>query len=99
MNRMPAAVELNVAEGLEVDFVMPGRGGRVSLVECKATRTVTPAMAVPMQRLAEALIMRSRAAPQEVDRKSLEERLSALFPAQDSGSEGQRRNDLTEMKY
>jgi len=42
-------------QGLEVDFVMPGRGGRVSLVECKATRTVTPAMAVPMQRLAEAL--------------------------------------------
>jgi hypothetical protein len=42
-------------QGLEVDFVLPGRGGGVSLVECKATRTVTPAMAVPMQRLAEAL--------------------------------------------
>ena len=34
---------------------MPGRGGAVALVECKAGRTVTPAMAVPMQRLAEAL--------------------------------------------
>jgi len=42
-------------QGLEVDFVMPDRGGGVSLVECKAARTVTPAMAVPMQRLAEAL--------------------------------------------
>ena len=42
-------------QGLEVDFVMPARGGGVSLVECKAARTVTPAMAVPMQRLAQAL--------------------------------------------
>ena len=42
-------------QGLEVDFLMPGRGGGVSLVECKAAHTVTPAMAVPMQRLAEAL--------------------------------------------
>jgi predicted AAA+ superfamily ATPase len=43
------------AQGLEVDFVMPGRGGAVSLIECKASRTVTPAMAGSMQRLAEAL--------------------------------------------
>lgn len=42
-------------QGLEVDFVMPGRGGSISLVECKATHTVTPAMALPLQRLAEAL--------------------------------------------
>jgi predicted AAA+ superfamily ATPase len=42
-------------QGLEVDFVMPGPGGGVSLVECKAARTVTPAMAAPLQRLAEAL--------------------------------------------
>jgi predicted AAA+ superfamily ATPase len=42
-------------QGLEVDFLVPGRGGAVSLVECKAARTVTPAMALPMQRLAEAL--------------------------------------------
>ena len=34
---------------------MPGRGGAVALLECKAGRTVTPAMAAPMQRLAEAL--------------------------------------------
>ena len=42
-------------QGLEVDFLVPGRGGAVALVECKAGRTVTPAMAAPMQRLAEAL--------------------------------------------
>lgn len=42
-------------QGLEVDFLLPGRGSSLALVECKAGRTVTPAMAVPMQRLAEAL--------------------------------------------
>ena len=42
-------------QGLEVDFLLPGRGGSLALVECKAGRTVTPAMAVPMQRLAEAM--------------------------------------------
>jgi predicted AAA+ superfamily ATPase len=41
-------------QGLEVDFVVPGRGGSLRLVECKAGRTVMPAMAAPMQRLAEA---------------------------------------------
>jgi predicted AAA+ superfamily ATPase len=42
-------------QGLEVDFLVPGRGGSVALVECKAGRTVTPAMAAPMRRLAEAM--------------------------------------------
>jgi hypothetical protein len=42
-------------QGLEVDFLVPERGGSVALVECKAGRTVTPAMAAPMQRLAGAL--------------------------------------------
>jgi len=42
-------------QGLEVDFLVPGRGGSVALVECKAARTVTPAMAAPMLRLAEAM--------------------------------------------
>ena len=31
------------SRGLEVDFLVPGPGGAVSLVECKASRTVTPA--------------------------------------------------------
>jgi len=42
-------------QGLEVDFLVPGRAGAIGLVECKAGYTVTPAMAAPMQRLAEAL--------------------------------------------
>lgn len=42
-------------QGLEVDFLVPGRAGSVALVECKAGRTVAPSMAAPMQRLAEAL--------------------------------------------
>ena len=42
-------------QGLEVDFVTPGPGGALTLVECKAGRTVTPAMAAPMQRLRDAI--------------------------------------------
>jgi predicted AAA+ superfamily ATPase len=49
-------------KGLEVDFLVPGRTGSVPLVECKASRTVTPAMAAPLQRLAQALRRRRRAA-------------------------------------
>jgi hypothetical protein len=42
-------------QGLEVDFLVPGRSGAIRLVECKAARTVTPSMAAPMRRLAEAM--------------------------------------------
>lgn len=41
-------------QGLEVDFVVPGKGGGLRLVEAKAARTVTPGDAAPMQRLAAA---------------------------------------------
>jgi uncharacterized protein len=41
-------------QGLEIDFLVPAKSGTVVLVECKASRTVSPAMAMPMQRLAEA---------------------------------------------
>lgn len=41
-------------QGLEVDFVVPGRGGSLALVECKSGRTVMPAMAAPMRRLRDA---------------------------------------------
>jgi hypothetical protein len=41
-------------QGLEVDFLVPGRAGAVSLIECKAARTVMPADAAPMQRLSAA---------------------------------------------
>jgi predicted AAA+ superfamily ATPase len=49
-------------QGLEVDFVVPGRNRRLSLVECKAGRTVTPAMAAPLQRLARAITARTAGA-------------------------------------
>ena len=41
-------------QGLEVDFVVPRRGGSVALVECKHTSTIMPAMAAPMLRLRQA---------------------------------------------
>ncbi|MBI4290428.1 MAG: ATP-binding protein [Betaproteobacteria bacterium] len=49
-------------QGLEVDFVVPGKGGATRLIEAKASRTPTPDMAAPMRRLAEAF--RKRPAPQ-----------------------------------
>ena len=53
--RRPELYYFRDEQGLEVDFLMPRANGAVAFVECKAARTVTPAMAVPMQRLAEAL--------------------------------------------
>ena len=47
-------------QGLEVDFVVPGRNGAVRLVECKASSTPTPSMAVPLVRLAKAFAQRTR---------------------------------------
>lgn len=42
-------------QGLEVDLVVPVAHGRLALVEAKATRTVTPRMADPLDRLAKAV--------------------------------------------
>jgi uncharacterized protein len=56
--RRPEIYYFRDQQGLEVDFLLPGKDGAVALVECKATRTVTPAMAAPLQRLAEALTKR-----------------------------------------
>jgi predicted AAA+ superfamily ATPase len=47
-------------QGLEVDFLVPGKSGAVALVECKTSRTVTPAMAVSMQRLGDAIKRKRR---------------------------------------
>ena len=41
-------------QGLEVDFVIPGKNGSMKLIEAKASRTVKPDMAVPMRRLSDA---------------------------------------------
>jgi uncharacterized protein len=53
-------------QGLEVDFVTPGPRGSLTLVECKAGRTVTPAMAAPMQRLRDA-VTKARRTPTAVN--------------------------------
>jgi hypothetical protein len=38
-------------QGLEVDFLFPARDGGLWMVECKASKTVLPAMAGPMESL------------------------------------------------
>lgn len=47
-------------QGLEIDFVTPGPAGALRLIEAKASATVTPAMAIPMQRIAEAWRKKTR---------------------------------------
>lgn len=42
-------------QGLEVDFLVPRTADKLMLLEVKATKTPTPAMAQPMQRLAAAM--------------------------------------------
>jgi hypothetical protein len=42
-------------QGLEVDFVVPAGGKRITLIEAKASRTVHPAQAKPLLRLAAAM--------------------------------------------
>lgn len=42
-------------QGLEVDFVVPGRNGRLQLIEAKSSHTVRPEMASPMRRLADGI--------------------------------------------
>lgn len=42
-------------QGLEVDFVVPTKGGGLRLIEAKAGSTVRPEACVPMQRLANAI--------------------------------------------
>ncbi|MBC8549623.1 MAG: ATP-binding protein [Candidatus Brocadiales bacterium] len=38
-------------QGLEVDFLVPTGNKKLNLLECKASRTITPQMAYPMKRL------------------------------------------------
>lgn len=42
-------------QGLEVDFLVPKKGGRLSLIEVKATRTVRPEAAEALARLGKAI--------------------------------------------
>jgi len=60
-------------QGLEIDFVLPRPQGKIWLAECKATRTLDPKMARPMQSLA-------KAAGKTVDRSFLIYRKSRTAP-------------------
>jgi predicted AAA+ superfamily ATPase len=42
-------------QGLEVDFLFPDRGGRLCMVECKASKTVQPSMTGPLASLNRAI--------------------------------------------
>ena len=42
-------------QGLEVDFLLPGKNGALTLIECKATRSPFPGMAANLVRLKEDL--------------------------------------------
>lgn len=53
-------------EGLEVDFVMPGRGGALRWIEVKATRTPREGMARPMLRIADASAQKGKVGKPEM---------------------------------
>jgi len=58
--RRPEIYYFRDEQGLEVDFVVPGRGSAMTLLECQASRTVTPPMTSAMIRLAKAMKARKR---------------------------------------
>jgi len=53
--RRPEVYYFRDQQGLEVDFVIGGRGGTLLLVEAKASRTVKPSDARPIERLRRAV--------------------------------------------
>lgn len=65
--RRPEIYFFRDEQGLEVDFLVPAPSGSMSLVECKASRTITPFDAAPMQRLAQALHKRRPRARAELN--------------------------------
>lgn len=69
-------------QGLEVDFLVPRDGGSVDLVEVKATKTITPAMAGPLGKLSAAMGERPHRAllvhPGDAPRRSVAPGVSAV---------------------
>lgn len=57
-------------QGLEVDFLIPGKDGALWMVECKAARTVLPSMAKPLASLGAAAAKGRRARLTVVHRAS-----------------------------
>ena len=50
-------------QGLEVDFMLPGKDGRVTLLECKSTRTPLPKMTDAMRKLGAAFAAARKTKP------------------------------------
>jgi len=67
-------------QALEVDFVVPGRSGRVTLVEVKSGGTPRPEMAAPMQRLAAAMVAKGRR-PGDISMALLHEPAKGAHPS------------------
>ena len=86
-------------QGLEVDFLFPGAGGDLWMVECKASKTVQPAMAAPMANLRKAggnqpgvrLAIVHRAAKSGPPAKALTTGVEALDPAEFAAALGGRK--------
>lgn len=57
-------------QGLEVDFLLPDDAGGFWMVECKASKTVWPAMAGPLQSLQRAMGKRTRVRAAVIHRES-----------------------------
>lgn len=71
-------------QGLEVDFLVPGRNGALTLIECKATRSPFPAMASSLLKLKDDLITkrstRTKIEAVLIHRKSTRSTTRALLP-------------------
>lgn len=53
-------------QGLEVDFVLPGRQGKVTLIECKSTRTPMPRMTDALLKLGQAFAQTDHTRPPDM---------------------------------
>ena len=60
-------------QGLEVDFLFPAGESEVWMVECKASKTVQPAMAKPMASLCQSMGVRAPGRRSLVHRASTDE--------------------------
>lgn len=71
-------------QGLEVDFLVPGRNGALTLIECKATRSPFPAMASSLLKLKDELTSkrppRTKVEAVLLHRKSSRSATRALLP-------------------
>jgi predicted AAA+ superfamily ATPase len=76
--------------GLEVDFIVPGAGRSLTLIEVKASKTVGPGMAAPLQRLAAAISNRAT-------RSVIVHRRAATAPAYSTVARGVKTRTIEEL--